>query len=275
MIDTCEIFLKKPNCRVYGLHLWKIKDFRAELKDFRTDTELDIKKIMLQTKDLRQDMETMNTRVSELETRFSELKDKKLEHQKAIKYLNSCISKMGDHKDYIENKSRQNNVCIYNIAEHSVGKGMTAFIQKLFKEVLLMEKEPQSTWTQRIGIWKEVDGLMRPIIVNFVNYDSKRGVLKAAWSKKESHFDATCTKTLQKKWNNSGPCLHLCKNYESNRSSHTFWLQQNSVFSKDGTAIIYSSAELARKDLAQKGLYKSDGETEMEQENPTQQWEMV
>ena len=52
-----------------------MKDFREEFKDFQADTEWDIKKRMQQMMDLRQDVETVNTRVSELENRVSELEN--------------------------------------------------------------------------------------------------------------------------------------------------------------------------------------------------------
>ena len=115
MADTSEVkqLIVKLKDSISG----EIEDFRAEFKDFWVDTEQDIKKIMPQTTDLRQDAETMNTRVLELETRVSELEEKKLKHQKTLKHLNSHIIETGDQMDYIENKSRQNNVCIYNIAE--------------------------------------------------------------------------------------------------------------------------------------------------------------
>lgn len=96
---------------------------------------------------------------------------------------------MGEQKDYLENKSRQNNVCMYNIAENSEGNDMIAFIQTLCRDVLLIEKEIPITRAHRIGQRKE--GLLRPVIVNFANYNGKRDVLKSAWSKKEIIFNDT------------------------------------------------------------------------------------
>lgn len=56
---------------------------------------------------------------------------------------------LGDQMAYIENKSRQNNVCIYNIAKRIEGNDINAFIQKLFKETLHMETVPQITRAHR------------------------------------------------------------------------------------------------------------------------------
>ncbi len=51
--------------------------------------------------------------------------------------------------------------------------------------------------------------------------------------------------------------------------SHILAPAKLKVFNKDGMATIYSSAELARKDLERKGFYKSDGVTETEREAAT------
>lgn len=66
---------------------------------------------------------------------------------------------------------------------------MITFIQNLCRDVLKIEKEIPISRAHRIG--QEQEERTRPVIVNFVNYNGKRDILKAAWSKKEIVFNET------------------------------------------------------------------------------------
>ena len=176
---------------------------------------------------------------------------------------------LGDQMAYIENKSRQNNVCIYNIAKRIEGNDINAFIQKLFKETLHMETVPQITRAHRIGTWKEGECTRRPIIVSLANYDGNRYLLKAAWSEKEILFNGA----------------HICMDYDfmtrmkqqqaayrkiqehlrqHKIESHILAPARLKVFNADGTTTIYINAEVARRELEQRGIYTAEEGMETE-----------
>ena len=111
----------------------EFKEPRVELKEFRYDTERDIKTMMQQTVDLHNNLDLIVTRVDQLETRVSSLDDAEINNQKRAEII-TRVDELTEQMDYLENKSRQNNVCIYNVAEKSEGTDMTAFLKKLLRE---------------------------------------------------------------------------------------------------------------------------------------------
>lgn len=77
--------------------------------------------------------------------------------------------------DYLETKSRQNNLCIYNIAEKSEGSDIMAWLG--------VPGELNITRAHRT--YQERKDFVQPIIVAFLNNNTKMRVLQAAWAKKE------------------------------------------------------------------------------------------
>lgn len=115
------------------------KEFQVlkdELKQFRNDTERDIKTIMEQTTDLRQKSEKTILRVDHLESRVSDIEDADAITQQTTKAVQSRVDALVEKVDYLENKSRQNNLCIYNIPERAEDRDMTAFLGQLMGETL-------------------------------------------------------------------------------------------------------------------------------------------
>ena len=170
---------------------------------------------------------------------------------------------------YIENKSRQNNVCIYNIAKRIEGNDINAFIQKLFKETLHMETVPQITRAHRIGTWKEGECTRRPIIVSLANYDGNRYLLKAAWSEKEILFNGAricmdydfMTRVKQQQ----APYRKIQEHLRQHKiESHILAPARLKVFNVDGTTTIYINAEVARRELEQRGIYTAEEGMETE-----------
>lgn len=237
----------------------EILDFRMEFRSFRNETERDIKQIMQQNAALRQDVEALMKRTDELETRVSGEEDEMSKYQEEIKRMQTRIHEMGEQVDYIENKSRQNNVCIYNIDENSEGEDAIAFVQKLCKDLLRIEREIPVARAHRIGQRKE--NSLRPIIVNFTNYKEKKEVLKAAWSRKEILFndkriylDHDYTTKVKQQRTQYRTVREQLKKLQI--KSHILSPAKLKIFNQDGTTTVYKNAEQAQKDLQQRGLYK-------------------
>ena len=92
-----------------------------DFKEFRSETEKDIKTIMLLTAELRRDLERTSSRLEQAEQRVGKLHGTEILHHKSIKYLVNKVTEMEEWTEYLENKSRQNNVRIFNIPEKSEG----------------------------------------------------------------------------------------------------------------------------------------------------------
>lgn len=91
----------------------EFQELKDDLKQFRNDTERDIKTIMEQTTDLRQKVEETLLRVDHLESRLSDIEDADSTTQRTTKEEKLRVDALVEMMDYLENKSRQNNLCIF------------------------------------------------------------------------------------------------------------------------------------------------------------------
>ncbi len=159
------------------------KDFRMDFKEFRAETEKDIKMIMQQTAELRCDLNKTSDRLEQVERQVGETQDTEILHHKTINYLVKKVSDMEECTEYLENKSRQNNVGIFNIPEKNEGNSMIAFLKKLFNEVLKIPGDFDIIRAHRI--YREGKDQIRPIIVAFLNFETKKQILHVAWGTKK------------------------------------------------------------------------------------------
>lgn len=227
--------LKDSLCKEFQEH-------KDELKQFRNDTERDIKTIMERTTDLRQKVEETIPRVDHLESRVSDIEDADINTQQTAKEVQSRVDALVEIVDYLENKSRQNNLCIYNIPEKSEGGDMTAFLGQLMGEILGISEELGIVRAHRIS--KERQEFERPIIVSFFNSDTKARVLHAAWKKKEVlykdkriYFDHDFSSAVRKQRSLYKPIRQQLK--AQNIKTHILAPAKLKVFNEDGTTIIF------------------------------------
>lgn len=81
-----------------------------ELKEFRQDSDQDIKTIMQQSVDLRKGMEHIRVRVDEFEARVSSLDDTGINNKTSMESMKSQIEQFTEQVNYLETKSIQNNM---------------------------------------------------------------------------------------------------------------------------------------------------------------------
>lgn len=122
-----------------------------------------------------------------------------------------------------------------------------------------METVPQITRAHRIGTWKEGECARRPIIVSLANYDGKRDLLKAAWSKKDILFNGAhiymdydfTTRMKQQR----APYRKIREHLRQHKiKSHILAPARLKVFNADGTTTTYINAEVAKRELEQRGI---------------------
>lgn len=235
----------------------EIKDFRTEFKEFRAETEKDIKTIMQQTTELRLDLQKTSGRLEQVECRVGELHDTEILHHKSIKYLVNKVSDMEERTEYLENKSRQNNVRIFNIAEKSEGKSMTTFLKQLFNEVLKIPGEFNILRAHRL--FREEEDKTRPIIVAFLSFETKMDILRAAWGVKDLSYNGTriyFNHDFTSKVNQQRALYkHIRVQLKAkNIKSHILAPAKLKVFREDGTSQTYGNPEAATKALEELGL---------------------
>ncbi|MGL5342663.1 MAG: hypothetical protein ACRC90_07040, partial [Lactococcus garvieae] len=80
--------------------------------------------------------------------------------------------------DYLENKSRQNNLQIYRIKEGSKGTDIVGFVERLLKEACGIQ-------AHHISSMKIPNERSQPrSVIRFLTWNMKQRVLKTAWAKR-------------------------------------------------------------------------------------------
>ena len=140
------------------------------------------------------------------------------------------------------------------------------------KKLNTLETVPQITREHRIGTWKEGERARRPIIVNLANYDGKRDLLKAAWSKKEillngarMYMDHDFMTRVKQRAAYRKIREHL---RQRNIKSHILAPARLKVFNTDGTTTTYINAEVAERELKQRSIYTAEEGMETQRTTP-------
>lgn len=235
----------------------EINDFRMDFKVFRDETVKDIKIMMAQMTELRVDQEKTSGRLEQVEHRVGELHDTEILHHESIKYLVDKVSALEERTDYLENKSRQNSVRIFNIEEKSEGDNMTAFLKKLFNEVLNIPGD--FNIVRALRVYREGSDHARPIIATFLDFETKKNILHGAWRKKELIYkgkrifiDHDFSPRVKQQRAQYRPIRDQLK--ARNIKSHILAPAKLKVFNEDGSSQIYGNAQSAAKELLERGL---------------------
>lgn len=224
---------------------------------FRADTERDMKLIMQQNKEMSEELEKTTCRLEQVEHRVGESLDTEVAHHKAIKYLMDKIVDMEERTEYLENKSRQNNVRIFNVPEKCEGSDMVAFLKKFFQETLHLTQDIDVTRAHRLYNESKAHG--RPIIAAFRDFDSKKKVIAAAWKRKEIIYNGVrifFEHDFTPRVHQQRASYRLIRKQlkDKNIKSHVLVPAKLKVFYEDGTAQIFDSLQAATNGLEERGL---------------------
>ncbi len=107
----------------------EIKDFLSEFNAYHMEMERDFKKITEQITELQQKLERTDNRVNDIEHRVAEIQDEQISQQKRNEDMMFRMKEIETQMDYLESKSRQNNIRIYNVPEKIRGQQHDRFSQ--------------------------------------------------------------------------------------------------------------------------------------------------
>ena len=97
-----------------------------------------------------------------LEARVSSLDDDGTNNNTLMVSMKSWVEQLTEQMEYLENKSRQNNICIYNVPEGTEGSDTTAFLKQLIRDTLGVTGDLTIVRAHRTAT--ERRNLARPII---------------------------------------------------------------------------------------------------------------
>lgn len=133
-------------------------------------------------------MNALNEQIAEVQMRVSTAEDNLESTDSKVRILVKRVEVLEAKAEYIENKSRQNNVVIFGIMEGEEKSDPVAFVQKFLMETLNL---PQDTLhierahriPTRVSAATVAGKRPRPIIAKFGNYQHQAKVMKLAREK--------------------------------------------------------------------------------------------
>lgn len=204
-------------------------------------------------KGIRCDLREAQDNVKEAEQRINKLEEREDATTVLLKKLVKEQKEMSEKIEYLENKSRQNNIRIYGIQEGLETNDIIGFVT-----TLLIEKLDISPDTIQIV------AAHRSLAQRQLN--TRQRVLQAAWSKKEIrigesriYFSQDFPSKIQKERSRYSQLRKVLKG--TNVKSHITYPSKLRVFI-DGNAVTYGTLEEAESDLRSKGILQSGDETE-------------
>uniref|UniRef100_A0A671MLF2 L1 transposable element RRM domain-containing protein n=1 Tax=Sinocyclocheilus anshuiensis TaxID=1608454 RepID=A0A671MLF2_9TELE len=149
----------------------EIKEFRREFQGFCKDTKQEIGKLRNDVKELKGTVGDLKMRIQQVEERVAEGEEKQT--------------------DYLEIKSRQNNIRIYRIKVGSEGTDIVGFVERLLKEACSITEHLTIVQGHRISATKIPNERPQPrsIVVRFLTWNMKQRVLQAALGKREITYE--------------------------------------------------------------------------------------
>lgn len=166
----------------------ELKDFRGDFKAFREETKHEMANMRKEIGEYAAEMRAIDARVSEAEERVNHVEQRETIHVEMIKSLIQNVSDLDNRVEYLENKSRQMNIRLYNVKEDKDPANMMHFVQALLHEALQTPKADFNiVAAHRSAATRtpEVQTKPRSIIVRFATWEAKQQVLRLAWGRKE------------------------------------------------------------------------------------------
>lgn len=168
---------------------------------------------------------------------------------------------MNEKLEYLENKSRQNNIRIYRVREGAEGDDAVGFIKSVLVEKLEIPADMiHIVAAHRSPIQKPAreDATPRSFVVRFLQWNIRQKVLQAAWSKKEVkvgedriYFSQDFSSKIQKERSGYASIRRQLK--EKNVKSHIIYPARLRVFG-DGGSVTYNTLEDAEAHLQEQGI---------------------
>lgn len=163
--------------------------------------------------------------------------------------------------EYLENKSRQNNIRIHQVKEEAEGGDMVNFLKMLISEKLEIPADQLNTVAAHRSYQRrrtETGPTPRSIVVKFLTWETRQKVLSTAWAKKvvmyeESriYFDQDYSSKIQKERSQYTSIRKELR--EKGVKSHLIYPAKLRVFG-DGGGQVFNSAREAAAALHAQGL---------------------
>lgn len=245
-----------------------IQSLRGDISKQFDELKHEVGKLSNDTRDLHKDVKELRHEITEIakkqeetEERICGLEEREMISQELLCHIISEHRDMAEKIDYLENKSRQNNIRIYQMKEGAEGADMVGFITRLINEKLGIPANDLLIVAAHRSLAKKPDDAAPPrsIVVRFLQWNTRQKVLQAAWAKKDVRYEETriyfdrdySAKVQQERTRYVTIRKRL---QEKGVKSHILYPAKLKVFVDDDYTITFETPDEAIKQLVTKGI---------------------
>lgn len=166
----------------------ELREFRGEFKAFREETKNEMAELRKEMGQFQSQMHATDERVVAVEERVNCTEEREIVLVEVIKSLTQDVNDMEKRVEYLENKSRQMNIRIYNVKEDKDTGNMINFVEELLHQTLQISKEElRIVAAHRSAAVSKPNTQKKPrsIVVRFSTWEVKQQVLRTAWGRRE------------------------------------------------------------------------------------------
>lgn len=153
----------------------------AGIKNLLHGIAADVSSMKTGLEKLQTTVEQLGARVTEAETRISDLEDASNSRGASIDSAISNLKKLQDKVTYLEDASRRNNVRVTGIPENAEKQDLRGFMLHLLAEGLELDVDAGFELEQvhRVGPMRD-DSRSRHVLARFLRFSAREAVLRAA-----------------------------------------------------------------------------------------------
>ena len=239
----------------------QIKDFRLDFQQRSDETKEELQNLRTEMREMQTAINSANENILAVEQRVNKLEENEMINARALTHLLQQEKHMVEKMEYLENKSRQNNIRIHQVKEGVEGSDMVKFLKILISEKLeIPAAELDIVAAHRAFQRKPTQNGSAPrsIIAKFLTWDTRQRVIHTAWAKRtisyedsRIFFDQDYSSKIQKERSLYAPIRKELR--EKGVKSHIIYPSKLKVFHNEGSQT-YNSAREAAAALHARGI---------------------
>lgn len=161
----------------------------ASIKNLLKGIAADVNSLKTGMEKLQSTVESLGSRMTDAETRISDLEDANNSRETSMDYALSSLKALQDKVTYLEDYSRLNNVRVMGIPEKAEGGDMMGFVLGLLSEQLGLDVNIGFEIERVHRVGQAEEGRTRHVLIRFLRFSAREAVLAAAREKEEVKWD--------------------------------------------------------------------------------------
>ena len=231
----------------------QIKDFRSDFHKRSDETRKELQNLRTEVREMQTSLNGAKENILAVEQRVNKLEENEMVNARVLTHLLQQEKHLVEKIEYLENKSRQNNIRIHQVKEGAEGGDIVTFLKTLISEKLEIPAAQLDIVAAHRSFQRKPahsGAAPRSIIARFLTWDTRQRVLRAAWTKKviryedsRIFFDQDYSSKIQKERSLYAPIRKELR--EKGVKSHIIYPSKLKVFGSEGPQTYNTAREAA------------------------------